>query len=260
MEGLRQPPAIAGFGYRVAAFLFDLALALAALGAAALAGVPEGAAFAISLGTWVFVTSAASAVFDGQTLGKRLTGTRVITPDGRPIGFGKSLLRDTFARLLYLVPFFFLVDSVFAASSDDGRTLRDRMVGTYVVRAAPSPGRAAAVALAAVALLAVWVGGTESFGDAPGEGYSSVDRSAFVDGCRDEGSSRSRCECLYEFISSRLTHDEYTGVRSDDPGDWPAHVRQVTDDAASTCDGGEPEGPPAGSQTASSRPRNLPTS
>jgi uncharacterized RDD family membrane protein YckC len=260
MDMPRQPPAIAGFGYRVAAFLFDLALALAALGAAALAGLSEEVAFAIAIGAWVFVTSVASVVFDGQTLGKLLTGTRVITAPGRPVRFGTSLLRDSLTRVLYLVPFFFLVDSVFAAASDDGRTLRDKMVGTYVVRAAPSPVRAWAVSLAAVALFAVWVGGTERFGDAPGEGYSSVDRSAFVDSCRDEGSSRSRCVCLYEFISSRLTHDEYTGVSSDDPAKWPAHVRQVTDDAASTCDGDEPEGPPPGSQTASSRPRNLPTS
>src|SRR4051812_9194589 len=160
MEALRQPPAIAGFGYRVAAFLFDLSLALAALGAAAVAGLSEGVAFVICLGAWVFVTSVASAVFDGQTLGKRLTGTRVISARGRPIGVGTSLVRDTLARLLYLVPFFFLVDSVFAAASHDGRTLRDKMVGTYVVRAAPSPRRAWAVALAAVALFAVWVGGS----------------------------------------------------------------------------------------------------
>jgi uncharacterized RDD family membrane protein YckC len=248
---------IAGFGYRVAAFLFDAGLALAALGGAMIAGLP---AFLVCIGTWIFVTSVASAVFDGQTLGKRLTGTRVISASGAPIGFGTSLLRDTVARLLYLVPFFFLADSVFCAASDDGRTLRDRMVGTHVVRDAPAPGRAWAVALASAALLAAWVAGTEVAGSGPGEGYTSVDRSAFVDGCRDEGSSRSRCECLYEFISSRLTHDEYTGVSSDDPNDWPAHVRQVTVDAATTCDGGKPKGPPPGSQSASARPRNLPTS
>ena len=90
----------------------------------------------------VFVTSAATAVFDGQTLGKRLTGTRVITTYGMPIGFGTSLLRDTFARLLYLVPLFFIIDSVFAVADSNGQTLRDKMVGTYVVRETPSVGRA----------------------------------------------------------------------------------------------------------------------
>jgi uncharacterized RDD family membrane protein YckC len=260
MDGTRQPFVIAGFGYRVAAYLFDLGLALAALTAALMAGIPQGAAFAVGIGAWVFVTSVATAVFDGQTLGKRLTGTRVITRRGTPAGFGTSLLRDTIARLLYLVPLFFVVDSVFAAASDDGRTLRDKMVGTYVVREAPSAGRAWAVALAAVALLAVWVAGTESVGDGPGEGYSTADRRAFMAGCRGEGSSSRRCDCLYEFMSARLTHDEFAGVDSNDPDRWPAHVRQVADDAAATCDGDAPEGPPPGSQSATARPRNLPTS
>jgi uncharacterized RDD family membrane protein YckC len=124
MDAARQPFVTAGFGYRVAAFLFDLGLALAALTAALLAGLSSGAALIAGLAVWVFVTSVAGAVFDGQSLGKRLAGTRVITARGAPVGFGKSLLRDTLARLLYLVPLFFVVDSVFAAASEDGRTLR----------------------------------------------------------------------------------------------------------------------------------------
>ena len=158
------------------------------------------------------------------------------------------------------MPLFLLVNSISAAASAVGRTLRDRMVGTYVVRGAPSPGRAWAVALAAAALLAIWVAGAESAGSGPGEGYSTADREAFMAGCRGEGSTGTRCECLYEFMSARLTHDEFSGVDSDDPDRWPTHVRQVADDATATCDGDAPEGPPAGSQTASSRPRNLPTS
>jgi uncharacterized RDD family membrane protein YckC len=257
---MNGPFVIAGFGYRVAAYLFDLGLALAALTAALLGGFSTGAAVLVGLAAWVFVTSVASGVFDGQTLGKRLTGTRVLSRRGMPIGFGTSLLRDTIARLLYLVPFFFLVDSIFAAASDDGQTLRDRMVGTYVVRETASAGRAWAVALAAAALLAVWVVGAESVGNGPGEGYTTADRESFMAGCRGEGSTGTRCACLYEFMSTRLTHDEFAGVDSDDPDRWPEHVRQVAGDATATCDGDEPEGPPAGSQTASSRPRNLPTS
>jgi hypothetical protein len=124
------------------------------------------------------------------------------------------------------------------------------MVGTYVVRGAPAPARAWGVALAATALLALYVAGTEMASNEPGEGYSSADRSAFMDGCRDEGSSRSRCACLYKFISSRRTHDEFSGVRSEDPKTWPSHVRQVADDATTACDGDQPDGPPPGSSTA----------
>ena len=214
----------------------------------------------MGLAAWLFVTSAATSVFDGRTLGTRLTGTRVLTAYGMPIGFGTSLLRDTLARLLYLVPLFFVVDSVFAAADAKGQTLRDKLVGTYVVRETASGGRPWAVALAGVALLAVWIGGTTAGGDEPGEGYSGYDRSQFVDGCRGEGSSAGRCACLYDFISNRLSHDEFTGVRSDDPKDWPAHVRRVANDATATCDGDQPSEPPAGSTSAMSRPRNLPTS
>ena len=250
---------VAGFGYRVAAFLFDAGLVLAFLTGAILVDAGGTAEVLVAILGWVFVTSVASAVFDGQTLGKRLTGTRVLTAGGVPAGFGTSLLRDSLARLLYLVPFFFLVDSIFAAADPYGQTLRDKMAGTYVVRETRSPGRATAVAFAAAALLAIWVGGTSMAGGEPGEGYSSYDHAGFLEGCREEGSSAKRCECLYEYISSRLSHDEFTGVGSDDPDKWPARVRRVTDDAAVACDGGQPAPDPA-RETAMSAPRNRATS
>ena len=80
-----------------------------------------------------------------------------------------------------------------------------------------------------------------------------------MDGCLEDGSSRSRCECLYEYISTRLSHDEFTGVGSD-PEDWPARVRRVTGDAAVACDGGQPAEPDPSAETAMSAPRNRPTS
>lgn len=236
-------------GYRIAAFVFDTGVAVAALTAAILAGLSTGAAIIVGVAAWMFVTSAATAVFAGQTLGKRLAGVQVLTEYGMPIGFGTSLLRDTLARLLYFIPLFFIIDSVFAAADDNGQTLRDKMVGTYVVRDTTSPGRGWAVALTGVALFAVWFLGTSAASDEPGEGYSGYDRTLFMDSCRDEGSSRSRCACLYEFITTRLSHDEYSGVRSDDPADWPAHVRRVTNDAATACDGAQPSEPPPGSTT-----------
>ena len=70
---------------------------------------------------------------------------------------------------------------------------------------------------------------------------------------------KSSCECLYVYISSRLSHDEFTGVGSDDPDKWPARVRRVTDDAAVACDGGQPRPDPA-RETAMSVPRNRATS
>ena len=97
---------------------------------------------------------------------------------------------------------------------------------------------------------AVRIVGTGTISDEPGEGYSAADRSAFMDGCGREGSSRGRCACLYDYISARLSHDEFAGVHSDDPDRWPAHVRHVTDDAAATCDGGQPEPEDPATETA----------
>ena len=260
MEGSHRQPAVAGFGYRVAAVLFDLGLALAALAGALMARLSQATALLLALLAWIFVTSVASAVFDGQTLGKRLTGTRVITARGAPAGLGTSLLRDTAARALWVIPVFFLIDSIHAITDARGRTLRDRMARTYVVRETRSPARAAGVAAAAAALLAIWIVGTGTVSDEPGEGYSAADRSAFMDGCAREGSSRGRCACLYDYISARLSHDEFAGVHTGDPDRWPAHVRRVAGDAAATCDGGQPEPADPATETASSRPRNLATS
>jgi uncharacterized RDD family membrane protein YckC len=55
---------------------------------------------------WLLVTTGASAVLKGQSVGKRLGGIRVLTRSGHPAGFGTSLLRDQVLRFLYLVPLF----------------------------------------------------------------------------------------------------------------------------------------------------------
>src|SRR5262245_39685529 len=93
------PPAIryAGWGYRVAAYLFDLGIALVVgLLASVLLGREEadGITYLGFFVAWFLVTSVAMGIFKGQTLGKHLVGTRVVI-DGRPVGFGFfTLLRD----------------------------------------------------------------------------------------------------------------------------------------------------------------------
>lgn len=60
----------------------------------------------------------------GLTLGKRLTGLRVIRLDGRPVGFGRALARTL---LLMLVVPAMMMDR-------DLRGLQDKAAGTVVVR------------------------------------------------------------------------------------------------------------------------------
>jgi uncharacterized RDD family membrane protein YckC len=238
----------AGFGYRVASYLFDAGIALAAgVVAAFAAGGKENWQSADGEATltltaivvWFLVTSVAMGVFKGQSLGKRLVGTRVVQIGGAPAGFGTSLLRDQLARLLYIIPLFAVVDCSWAAASNDSQTLRDKMTSTYVVRERATVPRAWGVALAATACLAVWVAGTSALdagsGDEPGEGYTDLDRQAFTDACQDEGASRNQCVCMFEHISARVPYDEFQRADSANSDDWPRPVQDAAARAIDIC-------------------------
>lgn len=253
---------IAGYGYRVAAFLFDVGFSFAAgVLAAYLAGGRESWAsvggdttfLLVAIGTWLVITTGATVVFGGQTLGKRLAGTRVVGPGG-PAGFGTSVLRDQLGRLLYLVPFFALTEVIWAAADADRRSLRDKMVGTYVVRESGTIRRALAVTALAVGLLVVYVSGTSALNgdtDGLGGGYTAAEREQFVDACRDEGGTRSQCGCLFAYVSARVSHDEFASVTSDDVSDWPKHMQRVSKAAARRClGGGDPSPASPGTQPA----------
>jgi uncharacterized RDD family membrane protein YckC len=241
----------AGFGYRVAAYLLDSGVALAAAVAAVAltggreswqAGDGETVFFLTMIAVWFVVTTVAMGVFRGQTLGKRLVGTRVVQGAGIPSGFGTSLLRDQLARLLYVVPLFFLVDSIWAAASEERQTLRDKMCSTHVVRESGTAPRAWIVGIAAAALLGVWVAGTSALdagsGDEPGEGYSDVDRRLFVDGCTSEGATRRECVCLFEVISARVPYDEFeVASRTEDVDQWPKRMQDATVAGNKSCFG-----------------------
>jgi uncharacterized RDD family membrane protein YckC len=226
----------AGWGYRVAAFLTDAGIALfvAILAAVLFAGDDAGTQATVVVLTcvavWILVTSVAMAIFDGQTVGKKLTGTRVVIQD-RPLGFGFSLLRDQLLRLLYLVPLFFLVDSLWAAFDKQSQALRDKMLGTHVVHAGANPGRAALTGALATVLLAGWVAlsivlDRDSSGSAQ-PGYTDLERRTFVQSCQGEGAAASYCTCLYDYIAERVPYETFASVTSDDPNQWPAPLRDA---------------------------------
>ena len=112
----------------MASYLFDAGIALAAGVVAAFAaggkenwqsGDGDNLCAVTAIAVWFLVTSVAMGVFKGQSVGKRLVGTRVVQFGGAPAGFGTSLLRDQLARLLYVIPIFALVDVIWAAASDE---------------------------------------------------------------------------------------------------------------------------------------------
>jgi uncharacterized membrane protein SpoIIM required for sporulation/uncharacterized RDD family membrane protein YckC len=150
---------IAGVGARAAAALIDYAIiwaliigfwALLIMLANAIAPGPDTTAetsAAQSSGAWavslVILISFAiqwgyyvlfEALWDGQTLGKRRLGIRVVQDGGYSVSFAASAVRNI-ARVVDMQPvFFYSVGIVSAAISKSGKRLGDMMAGTIVVR------------------------------------------------------------------------------------------------------------------------------
>jgi uncharacterized membrane protein SpoIIM required for sporulation len=86
--------------------------------------------FAIQWGYYVLF----EALWDGQTLGKRRLGIRVVQDGGYSVSFAASAVRNI-ARVVDMQPvFFYSVGIVSAAVSKSGKRLGDMMAGTIVVR------------------------------------------------------------------------------------------------------------------------------
>ncbi len=65
----------------------------------------------------------------GRSHGKRIMGLRLDTADGRPCGYGRSLLRN----LPLIVPGWNVIELVLLAFSKGSRRTGDRMAGTTVI-------------------------------------------------------------------------------------------------------------------------------
>ena len=141
---------LAGVGTRGSAALVDgllsllmvigLAIGAAIIGsnlpvavAAPLAGVTI---FAI-LVSWVAYFVLLEWLWNGQTIGKRRAGLRVIGPDGEPARFTAVLIRNLL-RVVDFLPAYYALGVVAIFLSPRSQRLGDLAAGTYVVRA-PKP-------------------------------------------------------------------------------------------------------------------------
>lgn len=68
----------------------------------------------------------------GGTVGKLITGIRVVKTNGEPIDFKASLIRN-FMRPVDFLPFFYLVGAISIWSSETKQRLGDRLANTVVV-------------------------------------------------------------------------------------------------------------------------------
>lgn len=70
-------------------------------------------------------------MFSGQSLGKMLTGLRIVKTDGRSVPFGTILFRHTFGYLLTLLTGG--LGFLFSVFNRKGRALHDYLSGTVVI-------------------------------------------------------------------------------------------------------------------------------
>jgi uncharacterized RDD family membrane protein YckC len=253
---------MASWGYRAGAFLVDLGVVLGAGFAAAFVGgelgwsesTTETVVLLVMIGVWVLDTAVVVGVTGGQSLGKRLAGTRIVHESGTRIGFGVGFLRDTICRLLFFIPLIALIDSVIALDAEH-QSLRDKIVGTRVLREPAYRSRRWLLTATAVLATAGWmaVAAAASTWDepspsaAPGDGYQAIDRDVFISGCRDEGGSEKTCACAFDYIKARLSYDEYLKADgSANTSTWPPRVRRVVADAFTKCEGAGGEDPAIG--------------
>lgn len=103
--------------------------------------LPRGPSAAVT-GAFVMITAVLAWsyfivlewLWEGQTLGKRMFGLRVISADGSPAGFTAVLIRNL-VRLVDFLPAFYGVGLLAIVVSSRSQRLGDLAAGTFVVRA-----------------------------------------------------------------------------------------------------------------------------
>ena len=70
---------------------------------------------------------------NGQSIGKKLMGVKVVSQDGQPLSFVKAGLRGTIGY--WISSLVFSLGFIWAAFDKDGETWHDKIFGTRVVKA-----------------------------------------------------------------------------------------------------------------------------
>ncbi|ELZ91727.1 RDD domain-containing protein [Haloferax mucosum ATCC BAA-1512] len=88
--------------------------------------------FLVAFVTFVGYFFLLEGLWDGQTVGKRLFGIKVVKEDGSACDIGSSLMRN----LLRIIDgfFYYLIGFISMAISDKRQRVGDRLAGTVVVR------------------------------------------------------------------------------------------------------------------------------
>lgn len=142
----------AGFGNRFLAALIDGLIQGAAVFSIALVAIPLNLVmgpgrFASRMSTavitaillvllgllFVLYKPLMEAVWNGQTIGKRVAGIRVVRNNGLPVGVLAVIIRNLLRVVDYL-PFYYLIGAICIAASEKNQRLGDMAAGTVVVK------------------------------------------------------------------------------------------------------------------------------
>ncbi|MCX7572034.1 RDD family protein [Tumebacillus sp. DT12] len=137
----------ASFGIRLGALLIDsilvgiiasILIGIFMVGALSVDGTEEEQLVVFLIGyLFVFVAAALysvvlPAIMNGQTLGKKILGIRIVRKDGARVSFGRLLLREVIGRWVNSITFLI---GYLIALGEDKRGLHDYIGGTIVVKA-----------------------------------------------------------------------------------------------------------------------------
>ena len=166
-----EPQQLSGYGARVGAFFLDL---LVVLGLQFSLGLVIGIVVAASGGkvsddrdlfqalsivlgllvtlAYLTILESRRGVHNGQTLGKQATGIRIVRDDGKPMTFGRALLREgvgKYVLALITLYIYLVVDYLWPLWDRENQALHDKIASTHVVALRPSTAIGAAPAAAA---------------------------------------------------------------------------------------------------------------
>ena len=132
------PPFLLRVGSLIADYIIFLALPLIGLLSQRLLG-GNGLGIVSDRTVWLLavILAVLNIVFlpliAGQTIGKILTGIRIVKADGSPAGYGSLFVRQTFGYLATIATLG--IGFMIAAGNTSGRSLHDYIAGTVTVRA-----------------------------------------------------------------------------------------------------------------------------
>lgn len=126
---------IASVGQRFGAFLVDFVISVLVgivglVIGSAMGGDGSVVNFVLSIGYWIVVLIMVAT--RGQSPGKIAIGIKIVKTDGRPIGFGTTLLREVIGKIISSI--IILLGYIWILFDGQRQGWHDKIASTYVVK------------------------------------------------------------------------------------------------------------------------------